>query len=240
MDPVEAEPGEGLPPATRRGRPRRRPRAAGGCRRRRRWCRRRTWPGHRAAPRTAAHISDVPAVPWRSTTGSPSPATGTPGSDRGGCRRRSPRAARPQLVGQSSSSIVAEAGLGLGAPPLAEVRPFLHGTSVPSKGCRSEWIIDVRRRQITDAVCRITVKGGLAAATFREVAAEAGVSVRLVQYYFGTKDELLLATQRHVAERATARSLAFLARRRGHAAGRPARHPRVVHPHRRRAAARTC
>jgi AcrR family transcriptional regulator len=64
---------------------------------------------------------------------------------------------------------------------------------------------DLRRRQITDAVCRITVKGGLAAATFREVAAEAGVSVRLVQYYFGTKDELLLATQRRVAERAIAR-----------------------------------
>jgi TetR/AcrR family transcriptional regulator, transcriptional repressor of bet genes len=63
----------------------------------------------------------------------------------------------------------------------------------------------IRRRQITDAVCRITMKGGLAAATFREVAAEAGVSVRLVQYYFGTKDELLLSTQRHVAERATAR-----------------------------------
>jgi AcrR family transcriptional regulator len=63
----------------------------------------------------------------------------------------------------------------------------------------------LRRRQITDAVCRITVKGGLAAATFREVAAEAGVSVRLVQYYFGTKDELLLSTHRHVSERATAR-----------------------------------
>jgi TetR/AcrR family transcriptional repressor of bet genes len=64
---------------------------------------------------------------------------------------------------------------------------------------------EVRRRQITDAVCRITVKGGLTSATFREVAAEAGVSVRLVQYYFGTKDELLLSTQRHVAERAAAR-----------------------------------
>ena len=64
---------------------------------------------------------------------------------------------------------------------------------------------ELRRRQITDAVCRITVKGGLASATFREVAAEAGVSVRLVQYYFGTKDELMLSTQRHVARRATAR-----------------------------------
>jgi AcrR family transcriptional regulator len=63
----------------------------------------------------------------------------------------------------------------------------------------------LRRRQITDAVVRITIKGGLAAASFREVAAEAGVSVRLVQYYFGTKDQLLLSTQQHVAERATAR-----------------------------------
>ena len=64
---------------------------------------------------------------------------------------------------------------------------------------------DERRREITTAVCRITTKGGLGAATFREVAAEAGVSVRLVQYYFGTKDQLLLVTQQHVAERATAR-----------------------------------
>lgn len=64
---------------------------------------------------------------------------------------------------------------------------------------------DVRKHQITDAVTRLTVKGGLASATFREVAAEAGVSVRLVQYYFGTKDDLLLETQRHVAERSVAR-----------------------------------
>lgn len=62
-----------------------------------------------------------------------------------------------------------------------------------------------RRATICDAVCRITLRGGLAAATFREVAAEAGVSVRLVQYYFGAKDELLLATQRHVAARAVRR-----------------------------------
>jgi TetR/AcrR family transcriptional repressor of bet genes len=64
---------------------------------------------------------------------------------------------------------------------------------------------ELRKRQITDAVVRITVKGGLGSATFREVAAEAGVSVRLVQYYFGTKDQLLLETQRHVAERSVAR-----------------------------------
>jgi TetR/AcrR family transcriptional regulator, transcriptional repressor of bet genes len=64
---------------------------------------------------------------------------------------------------------------------------------------------ELRKRQITDAVVRITVKGGLGSATFREVAAEADVSVRLVQYYFGTKDQLLLETQRHVADRSVAR-----------------------------------
>ncbi len=67
-----------------------------------------------------------------------------------------------------------------------------------------------RRRQITDAVCRITLRGGLAAATFRQVAAEAGVSVRLVQHYFGTKEGLLSTTQQHVGERSTARLLRWI------------------------------
>lgn len=70
---------------------------------------------------------------------------------------------------------------------------------------------DERRRQIIEALCRITVRGGLSAASFREVAAEAGVSVRLVQYYFGTKAELLHAAHRHVAERAAARMTRRLA-----------------------------
>lgn len=64
---------------------------------------------------------------------------------------------------------------------------------------------DARRRQITDAVCRITLRGGLGAATFREVASEAGVSVRLIQYYFGTKAGLLDTTLQHVGERSIAR-----------------------------------
>ena len=58
---------------------------------------------------------------------------------------------------------------------------------------------EVRRSQITDALARITARGGLSAATFREVASEAGVSVSLVQYYFGTKADLLLATQQQLA-----------------------------------------
>lgn len=64
---------------------------------------------------------------------------------------------------------------------------------------------DARRRQLTDAVCRLTLRGGLGAATFRQVAAEAGVSVRLVQYYFGSKQGMREVTQEHVGERSIAR-----------------------------------
>ncbi len=69
---------------------------------------------------------------------------------------------------------------------------------------------DARRRQITDAVCRIALRGGLGAATFRQVAAEAGMSVRLVQHYFGTKAELLDTTLQHVGERSTARLMRWI------------------------------
>lgn len=66
---------------------------------------------------------------------------------------------------------------------------------------------EVRRREITAAVRRVIVGGGLEAVTFQTVAAEAGISVRLVQYYFGTKKEFLLATHRSVMEDAGARFL---------------------------------
>ena len=69
---------------------------------------------------------------------------------------------------------------------------------------------DARRRQLTDAVCRLTLRGGLGAATFRQVAAEARVSVRLVQYYFGSKEGMREATQEHVGERSIERLLAWI------------------------------
>jgi AcrR family transcriptional regulator len=49
-----------------------------------------------------------------------------------------------------------------------------------------------RRRQIADALLRIADTQGLQAASMRAVAAEAGVSLRLVQYYFASKEGLLL------------------------------------------------
>ncbi|GAB1820630.1 TetR/AcrR family transcriptional regulator [Herbidospora sp. RD11066] len=50
---------------------------------------------------------------------------------------------------------------------------------------------DERRRQLTDALLRIASTRGLQAVSMREVAAEAGVSLRVVQYYFETKQALL-------------------------------------------------
>ena len=70
---------------------------------------------------------------------------------------------------------------------------------------------DERRREIIDALCRVTLAKGLSAVSFREVAAEAGVSVRRVQYYFGTKAQLLFATIQLVGERVVMRGLARIA-----------------------------
>jgi AcrR family transcriptional regulator len=69
-----------------------------------------------------------------------------------------------------------------------------------------------RRRQIADALLRTAAARGLHATGMREVAAEAGVSLRLVQYYFGTKEELLLAAMQHLATQFGGRALARINR----------------------------
>ena len=58
-----------------------------------------------------------------------------------------------------------------------------------------------RRGQIADALLRTAATRGLHATGMREVAAEAGVSLRVIQYYFGTKEELMLAAMQHLAAR---------------------------------------
>ena len=63
-----------------------------------------------------------------------------------------------------------------------------------------------RRQQIADALLRTAAVRGLHATGMREVAAEAGVSLRLVQYYFGTKEELLLAAMQRLAAQFGARA----------------------------------
>jgi AcrR family transcriptional regulator len=69
-----------------------------------------------------------------------------------------------------------------------------------------------RRRQIADALLRTAAVRGLHATGMREVAAEAGVSLRLVQYYFGTKEELLLAAMQHLAARFGERAMTRIRR----------------------------
>jgi AcrR family transcriptional regulator len=69
-----------------------------------------------------------------------------------------------------------------------------------------------RRQHLTAALLRVAGSRGLQAVTMREVAAEAGVSLRLVQYYFTDKqallrsglDELAARLDRRVRERAAA------------------------------------
>ncbi|GAA3746177.1 TetR/AcrR family transcriptional regulator [Plantactinospora mayteni] len=72
-----------------------------------------------------------------------------------------------------------------------------------------------RRAQIVDALLRIAATRGLHAASMRTVAAEAGVTVSTVQYYFHSKEQLLFAGLRHLAE--------ALGRRRAEAVTRAAR-----------------
>lgn len=62
-----------------------------------------------------------------------------------------------------------------------------------------------RRGQIAEALIRVAGRRGLHAVGMRDVAAEAGVSLRLVQYYFGTKEKLLLYGLQHLTDRFTER-----------------------------------
>ncbi|MFE5548925.1 TetR/AcrR family transcriptional regulator [Streptomyces sp. NPDC056534] len=62
-----------------------------------------------------------------------------------------------------------------------------------------------RRAQIAEALIRVAGRRGLHAVGMRDVAAEAGVSLRLVQYYFDTKEKLLLYGLQHLTDRFTAR-----------------------------------
>ncbi|MBC9727837.1 TetR/AcrR family transcriptional regulator [Streptomyces sp. TRM68367] len=62
-----------------------------------------------------------------------------------------------------------------------------------------------RRAQIIDGFVRVAARDGVHAVTMRGVAAEAGVSLRLVQYYFETKGRLMLVALRHLEERSHAR-----------------------------------
>ena len=62
-----------------------------------------------------------------------------------------------------------------------------------------------RRAHIAESLVRVAAREGLHAVTMRSVAAEAGVSVRLVQYYFHSKAELLHRALTHLERQSNQR-----------------------------------
>jgi AcrR family transcriptional regulator len=63
---------------------------------------------------------------------------------------------------------------------------------------------EARRQELADALLRVVVRDGIDAVSIRTVAAEAGCSIRPVQYYFADKAELLAAAHARVSERMAA------------------------------------
>jgi TetR/AcrR family transcriptional regulator, transcriptional repressor of bet genes len=59
-----------------------------------------------------------------------------------------------------------------------------------------------RRRHIAEAVWRIAARRGLEAVSLRDVAAEAGVSMGMVQHYFKTKERMILFACEYMVETA--------------------------------------
>jgi AcrR family transcriptional regulator len=60
---------------------------------------------------------------------------------------------------------------------------------------------DAKRRALADALLRVVARQGIDAVSVRSVAAEAGCSIRPVQYYFADKAALLAAAHARVSER---------------------------------------
>jgi AcrR family transcriptional regulator len=69
-----------------------------------------------------------------------------------------------------------------------------------------------RRTQIAEGLVRVVAREGLHAVTMRAVATESGVSLRLVQYYFENKAQLLLGALKHLEQQSHERWAARLAR----------------------------
>ena len=65
---------------------------------------------------------------------------------------------------------------------------------------------DERRREIAEALFRIAATQSLQAVTLRAVAAEAGISMFQVQYYFPAKEQMLQYAWHRIAELSGERS----------------------------------
>lgn len=70
---------------------------------------------------------------------------------------------------------------------------------------------EARRTVLAQALWRVMVTSGLEAVSLRQVAAEAGVSMGMVQHYFSDKEEMVLFALRSMTEHVSRRMGAALA-----------------------------
>ena len=56
-----------------------------------------------------------------------------------------------------------------------------------------------RKIAVLEAACRVIANRGADATRFADVAAESGVPVSTLQYYFGSREDLLVAAFRHAS-----------------------------------------
>jgi AcrR family transcriptional regulator len=71
---------------------------------------------------------------------------------------------------------------------------------------------DERRREIVEALFRVAARDGLAAATYRTIATEAGIPAPQVQYYFATKADLIHGAQLELGSRIVGRGMHLIAK----------------------------
>lgn len=65
---------------------------------------------------------------------------------------------------------------------------------------KAEAVKEIRRKQLIDATIRAIGRNGYASTTLTHVAGEAGLSPGIVNFYFKSKDQLLLATLEQIVE----------------------------------------
>ncbi|MFE7609963.1 TetR/AcrR family transcriptional regulator [Streptomyces celluloflavus] len=123
------------------------------------------------------------------------------------CGSRLPAAERGRPPAYCSRSCQAKAYRRRKRERAATPRPADAPAEVPAASAAAR-----RRREIAEAVWRIAAGRGLESASMREVAAEAGVSLRVVQYAFGSKRRLLVESLRLLHEENERRARDRLAR----------------------------
>ena len=71
--------------------------------------------------------------------------------------------------------------------------------AVPSRGRGPGRRAGRRKIAVLEAACRVIADRGADATRFADVAAESGVPVSTLQYYFGSREDLLVAAFRHAS-----------------------------------------